>query len=102
MGPGGRITVQVTAPDPERVRIRVADSGPDIPAADRERVFDPFFSRKTKGTGLGLAIVADTVERHGGSVRVVTDGTLAGACFEICLPRGRASASEPLVKELQS
>ncbi|RCK81724.1 MAG: integral membrane sensor signal transduction histidine kinase [Candidatus Ozemobacter sibiricus] len=101
IGQGGRIVVRVTAPDPSAVVITVADSGPGIPEADRERVFDPFFSRKTKGTGLGLAIVADIIERHGGSVRVVRDATLPGACFEIHLPRERASATEPPAKEFQ-
>ncbi len=66
----------------------VEDSGPGIPAEDRERVFDPFFTRKSKGTGLGLAIVADIVDRHGGSVRVAGGQTLPGARFEIRLPRG--------------
>lgn len=70
------------------ILLAVEDSGPGIPLEDRERVFDPFFSRKNKGTGLGLAIVADIVERHGGSVRVTGGQTLPGARFEIRLPRG--------------
>ena len=47
----------------------VADDGPGVPEADRERIFDPFYTTKEpgEGTGLGLAIVARTVHESGGS-----------------------------------
>ncbi len=51
--------------------LEVVDSGPGIPAADRERVFDRFFRRAAEqetGTGLGLAIVKAIAERHGAQV----------------------------------
>ena len=48
------------------------DSGPGIPAADRDRVFDRFYrsdvTRSMPGSGLGLSIVAQVVERLGGTV----------------------------------
>lgn len=54
----------------ERGRVEVADRGPGITAADRERVFDRFFrsdtARSLPGSGLGLSIVSDVVQRHGG------------------------------------
>src|SRR5690606_23364348 len=62
---------------PGRVRIRVVDTGPGIPAEASERVFDRFYrldasrSRRTGGTGLGLAITRAIVTLFGGSVRVV-------------------------------
>ncbi|WAX55340.1 ATP-binding protein [Jatrophihabitans cynanchi] len=58
------------------VRLSVADDGPGIAPAERERVFDRFYrieearDRETGGTGLGLPIVRDLVRAHGGSVRL--------------------------------
>jgi signal transduction histidine kinase len=65
----------------------VADDGPGIPEADRERVFDPFFSTKDpgQGTGLGLAIVARTVHECGGTVWV-DRAREGGAVFKVFLP----------------
>ncbi|MBI2402864.1 MAG: HAMP domain-containing histidine kinase [Gemmatimonadetes bacterium] len=65
----------------------VADSGPGVPAEDRERVFDPFFTTKPpgSGTGLGLAVVQRTVHQCGGVVWVET-GREGGAAFKVFLP----------------
>lgn len=69
------------------VTIVVTDSGPGIPAADQERVFDPFYTTKEpgKGTGLGLAIVARAVENAGGTIWV-SSSREGGAAFRILLP----------------
>lgn len=69
-----------------RVQIEVADSGPGIPAADRDKMFAPYFSTKKRGTGLGLAIVHKVVSDHGGTIRV-EDNQPRGARFVIELPR---------------
>ena len=53
-----------------RVRLGVADDGPGIPAADREKLFVPHFSTKKRGSGLGLAIVSRIVQEHHGAIRV--------------------------------
>lgn len=53
------------------VLITIADSGPGIPAALRRRVFDPFFSTKTRGTGLGLPISKQIIESAGGRIRLL-------------------------------
>jgi signal transduction histidine kinase len=72
------------------VELTVADDGPGVPAAARERVFERFArldegrARDAGGTGLGLAIVREVVVAHGGSVTV--DGA-PGARFLIRLPR---------------
>jgi two-component system nitrogen regulation sensor histidine kinase NtrY len=67
------------------VRIVVADNGPGIPAAEREKLFLPYYSTKQRGSGLGLAIVRRIVAEHGGSIGV-TDNTPRGTRFAIELP----------------
>ena len=72
------------------VLIRVADNGPGLPPAARERLFEPFRgSVRAGGSGLGLAIAADIVRAHGGQIRLLdnNDGCdLDGAVFEASLP----------------
>jgi two-component system OmpR family sensor kinase/two-component system sensor histidine kinase QseC len=68
--PGGTVQVKCGA-TPQGVELTVADTGPGIPAPERERVFDRFYRRATAqegGTGLGLAIVKAIAERHGARV----------------------------------
>ncbi|MEP6992872.1 MAG: ATP-binding protein [Acidobacteriota bacterium] len=67
------------------VKISVADRGPGVPAAEREKIFLPFFSSKPGGSGFGLAIVARIAELHGGTVEV-TDRDGGGAVFTLRLP----------------
>jgi two-component system sensor histidine kinase HydH len=67
------------------ILIRVADDGPGIPAEDREQVFEPFFTRKTRGSGLGLALVHAAAKAHGGSIRL-REAAPAGCCFDLWLP----------------
>ncbi len=50
--------------------IDVADTGPGVPLDDVARVFQPFYTTKSKGTGLGLAIALRIVESHGGEIEV--------------------------------
>ena len=69
------------------VRIVVADDGPGIPAAERDKLFLPYYSTKRRGSGLGLAIVRRIVAEHGGSIDV-TDNTPRGTRFVIELPVG--------------
>jgi two-component system NtrC family sensor kinase len=69
------------------VVVAIADSGPGVAEALRERVFDPFYTTKDpgRGTGLGLAIVQRVVHDHGGRVAVGA-GELGGALFTVTLP----------------
>jgi nitrogen fixation/metabolism regulation signal transduction histidine kinase len=69
----------------ETVELIVSDTGPGIPATDRERVFDPYFSTSKRGTGLGLAIVSHTIIEHQGRIRV-NENLPQGARFTIELP----------------
>jgi signal transduction histidine kinase len=86
----GRVRVRVEEADGD-VRLVVADDGPGVPEADRERVFGRFVrldesrARDDGGSGLGLAIVRQVVHDHGGSV-IVGDGD-PGAAFVVRLPR---------------
>lgn len=85
---GGQIDVSVAAG--AEVTVTVTDSGPGIPAADRERVFDRFYRRLgsgVDGSGLGLAIVREVVARHGGSVTLGEPEAGSGLRVEVRLPR---------------
>jgi two-component system nitrogen regulation sensor histidine kinase NtrY len=66
-------------------RIVVADNGPGISPADRDKLFMPYYSTKRRGSGLGLAIVRRIIAEHGGSIDV-TDHTPSGTVFTIELP----------------
>ncbi|MDE0169662.1 MAG: HAMP domain-containing sensor histidine kinase [bacterium] len=90
--PGGNITI-LAAPDNDgALAISVTDDGIGIPAADLPHVFDRFYrtersrSHGLGGTGLGLAITRATVETHGGTVTVASDGPGQGATVTIHLP----------------
>ena len=67
------------------VRVIVADDGPGIPAAEREKLFLPYYSTKRRGSGLGLAIVRRIIAEHGGNIDV-GDNTPRGTRFTIELP----------------
>ena len=86
MEPGGKLLVHF-APAAEsdegrQIRLLVRDSGPGIPPAILDRIFNPFFTTKDTGTGLGLAIVHRIVDAHNGTISV-TNPPQGGAQFEI-------------------
>jgi two-component system, NtrC family, sensor histidine kinase GlrK len=94
--PGGTITVRARVQAGEAV-IEVMDSGPGVPAEERESIFNLFFrgrgkgeSGRIKGSGLGLAIARELVEAHGGHIAVVPQGS--GGHFRVTLPRRSARA----------
>ena len=65
--------------------LSVADSGPGIDPAIRDRLFDPFFTTKPEGSGLGLAVVHRAIEAHRGVVYVDTGPR--GTRFTVVLPK---------------
>jgi signal transduction histidine kinase len=94
--PSGTPVVVSLRRDGDRVALAVADRGPGVPAAQRERIFERFArsagDRSTVGgSGLGLAIVRAVAEAHGGAV-AVRDAQGGGALFEITLPTALRSA----------
>jgi signal transduction histidine kinase len=70
-GRGGWVEIRGTAAS-GRITVEVADSGPGVPLALRERIFEPFFTTKApgSGTGLGLPVARAIVLRHGGVLEV--------------------------------
>ncbi len=89
----GRIVVAV-AEQGSRAMLEVRDSGPGVPAEDRDRIFDPYFTTKSEGTGLGLAIAKKVVLEHGGTIEyhAAKEG---GASFRILLPAGGRQNDAP-------
>jgi two-component system sensor histidine kinase FlrB len=67
------------------VELRVRDNGPGVPEELRQRVFEPFFTTRSRGTGLGLAVVKAVAEAHGGTVELERMQA-PGACFVLRLP----------------
>ncbi len=107
-----RLTVAAAVVREDRVEIRITDTGPGIPAEVLPRIFEPFFSTKTRpagavaevagaaelpaevvpkgGTGLGLTICRELLQLAGGGIRV--ESTLGlGATFILELPLARSA-----------
>ncbi len=85
--PGGHITLR--AGHDYGVWLSVEDSGPGIPAEERNRVFDRFYrlaGSGQPGSGLGLAIVDEVARRHGATVAIGTAVGGAGAVFTVRFP----------------
>lgn len=69
----------------DRIELQVCDNGPGISEADREKIFEPFYTTRSNGTGLGLAVVSSVARGHGGRVEV-HDREGGGTVFAIVLP----------------
>ncbi|WAC60701.1 sensor histidine kinase [Brevundimonas sp. SL130] len=93
----GAVTVRVEAADGRAVA-RIQDSGPGIPEADLERVFEPFFrleasrNRTTGGAGLGLSIARHAVRAHGGDL-TLANAPEGGLVATLSLPLIEAEAA---------
>jgi signal transduction histidine kinase len=65
--------------------VSVTDTGDGIPEDILPRIFDPYFTTKTKGAGLGLPIARRIVEAHGGALTAESK-VGQGTCFKITFP----------------
>ena len=82
----GTVSVQThMSPDQDRLRVEIEDTGCGIAPEHMSRIFEPFFSTKSKGTGLGLAVSYGIVQNHQGTIRV-TSQPGQGTCFTVELP----------------
>ena len=83
---GGRVVVS-TRVTKDELHLVVVDQGPGVPAADRTRIFEPFWTTRNdgEGRGLGLAVARVLVRAHGGRIEV-GDAVGGGAQFEVVLP----------------
>src|SRR5207302_7741486 len=83
---GGALAVSYSAATPDngarQFRLAIRDTGPGIPPAILDRIFNPFFTTKDTGTGLGLAIVHRVIDAHDGTI-TATNVPGGGAQFEI-------------------
>jgi signal transduction histidine kinase len=87
--PGGMVTVKTRAAE-DFVEIAVIDRGVGIDPAQRDSIFNPFFTTKPEGVGLGLAIVAKIVDEHGGKITVESEPG-KGSVFHVLLPANSPS-----------
>lgn len=89
----GRLEIGVRRVDGD-VLVEVVDSGPGVPEAVKERIFEPFYTTKPQGegSGLGLSISNDIIKKHGGTIEV--DSHPGRTCFRVSLPAAPASLEE--------
>jgi PAS domain S-box-containing protein len=79
------IHVEAELTGADEIAIIVRDNGPGIAEADRQRLFEPFFTTRREGMGMGLAISRRTAEAHGG--RLTAESVVGeGATFRLTLP----------------
>jgi signal transduction histidine kinase len=89
-GEGTPITVRLGINAERAIELDVLDNGPGIPAAEREKIFEPFYrlpgaSEQAGGVGLGLSLVRQIANAHGGAVRYVSPEH-SGSCFRVVFP----------------
>ncbi len=95
-GAPGDLQVEVSwRVEPDAVTLVWQDNGPGIAADVAGKLFDPYFSTKSKGTGLGLAICRNLLDRMGGTITLADRDDGSGAVATITLPRAGAAATRP-------
>jgi two-component system sensor histidine kinase HydH len=81
----GKLSIRDSLTDDNLIVIEIRDTGPGIRAENLNKIFDPYYTTKTKGTGLGLAIVHKIIDAHNGDIRVRSVPG-QGTAFIISLP----------------
>nr|WP_218508177.1 ATP-binding protein [Variovorax sp. dw_308] len=91
----GRVDVTIASEADGTTVLRVEDSGPGIPEADRDRAFDRFYRAagvEASGSGLGLAIVQAIAQRHGATVELAKSDRLGGLKVSVSFPAAAPAA----------
>lgn len=103
MGEKGVLTIS-THEEGDFVELEVKDTGPGISQKQLEKLFQPFYTTKTKGTGLGLALCQSIVERHHGTIAVDSVEGM-GTQFKVRLrrtvPTYRDHSEPPVMSPIQ-
>jgi C4-dicarboxylate-specific signal transduction histidine kinase len=86
-----RLTIRSGAQESQQVLVSVQDSGVGVSVENMPRLFEPFFTTRTKGMGMGLPISRSIIEAHGGRLWAESDGT-HGTTFQFTLPRADGAA----------
>jgi PAS domain S-box-containing protein len=92
---GGVLTVKSQLGEDGQIEVSVNDTGPGIPLAKSDQIFEAFFTTKPQGSGMGLAICKSIVESQGGRIWANGDGG-RGATFHFTLPVTTAEANLPV------
>lgn len=85
-GDKGEVLVTVSGED-ETLRVEIADLGDGIDKGNIDKLFEPFFTTRSKGTGLGLTYALQVVKAHNGTI-TARNRREGGACFSVELPLG--------------
>lgn len=96
-----RLYVGTSVSTPDTVELVIADTGSGVSSEDKEKLFLPYFTTKSRGTGLGLAIVNHIVSEHGAHIRVENNFP-SGARFIVDLAAVSAIETEPQPVELRA
>ena len=94
----GLVDVRMEPGAPGRVRVSIRNTGEGIAEELRDRIFQPFFTTKSRGTGLGLPIARQIVEAHHGNLSLTSDG-VSEATFVVDLPTTAAPIPARPVRE---
>lgn len=83
------LTLQSESQNGGQIRVAVHDSGIGLSDEVKERLFEPFYTTRTRGMGMGLSISRSIIEAHGGRLWAESNGS-GGSTFQFTLPKGDA------------
>ena len=86
IGRNGKIHIELCKSDDEKsISITIKDTGCGIPPHVLEKIFEPFYTTKTKGTGLGMMIINKVIQDHKGKIHITSKENI-GTKIVLCLP----------------